>query len=409
MYGPKRSQSKRHSLGSVVSALKGANKSRSKPRGKISKPKTYTGVDYISKEKADQLRQTVRELMRPGLGIFAADDSVDQLDLKLKAINLENTQTNRRLYHELLLDAAPADEDWMKACFSGVLMREEYISEPGFPGKKLTRLIQERSVLLGVRYDKGVEKLIGCDREYISRGLDLLTCAINRTKWRGVKFGLFRCVFRISELTPSRQAIVENSLVLAKFAVICQHTAIVPIVAVDVLAEGNYGPQEARGALREILSTLVKILKEHRVYFEGLLIRVAACQPGICCKLPRDLERVANDTWKTLNECIPPAVGGVFLSRGEDLCTSLSILNNMQLCRIQKPFFLSFCYSRVIQTDVLALWAGQAKNLAKARAQLIKNAEKCSLASFGHLREVEGIDIKIIHNEFVCKSSYIRY
>ncbi|GFR69892.1 fructose-bisphosphate aldolase [Elysia marginata] len=383
--------------------LKAATKTKQQPhRPKSRKPKTPSHtVEYLPKSKCEQLRHTARQLMTPGLGILAADDSVVQLGQKLRSINMVNIETNRLRYHEMLLGVDAGEDDLMNFYFSGVLMREESLGKSAQAEKKLSRLIIERDILLGIRFDTGVEKLVGCDREYVSTGLDSVMDAIKRTTGKGLKFGLFRCVFRVSELTPSTQALFENSLILAKFAVICQQSGIVPIVAPEVLTEGSHGHEEARSVLREILTTLVKLMVDHHVFLEGTLIRVAACKPGLCFKGQKDLKRVADDTTRTLNECLPPAVGGVLLSRDEDLCTSLTILNNIQNCHMKKPFFVSFCFSRVIQEDVVAMWAGQNKNRKKARTELMRRAELCSLATFGQAGNI-GASIFI-----TCEESFM--
>ncbi|KAK3722321.1 hypothetical protein RRG08_041927 [Elysia crispata] len=352
--------------------------------------------ECLSSVKTDQLRCTVRQLMLPGLGILAADDSINQLGLRLNAIHLENTAINRRRYHEMLLNIDGASYGRLNDYLSGVLMREESMDQTGYSGKNLSQLLKERNVLLGIRFDKALEKLVGCDREYIASGLDSLSESIRRMKDIGVKFGLFRCVYRISDHTPSRLALTENSIVLARFAVICQQLTIVPILAPEVLAGGNHGYEEARGVLRDILTTLVKIMSEHRVYLAGAIIRVAACSPGLCFKDHRDLKRVANNMAKTLNESIPPAIGGILMSRQESLCESVAILNNIQICRVKKPFIVSFCFSRVIQQGVDSIWAGQNKNLDKARAELMRRAELCGLAAMGQwLNEATSIFISV--------------
>ncbi|RUS82641.1 hypothetical protein EGW08_009594 [Elysia chlorotica] len=343
----------------------------------------FSLVEYLPNFQAERLKSTVRKLMRPGQGILAADDSVHQLGIKLKTIGLTNTTTNRQRYHEMLL-SADADKDIdINDFISGVLVRPETINPTESSGRAFMKMIRKSNILLGVRFDKGVEQLAGCDREYISTGFDEVQEAVKSMKEQGVSFGLFRCVYRISEWTPSRLALTENSLLLARFAMVCQRASIVPILATDVLAKGNYGYEEARGVLRDILTTLVKVMNEQHIYLAGTLLRVSACSPGLCFKDPTDLTRVADNTLKTLNESLPPAIGGILMSREEDFCSSVAILNNIQRCRIKKPVFVSFCYSRILQDGLETIWAGQNRNLRKARAVFMKRIELCSLATFG--------------------------
>ena len=61
------------------------------------------------------------------------------------------------------------------------------------------------------------------------------------------------------------QALIENSLVLTRFAKMCQQSGIVPIVSPELLPEGGHGVYETRAVFREVLAVLVKIMIEHHV------------------------------------------------------------------------------------------------------------------------------------------------
>ncbi|GFO00208.1 fructose-bisphosphate aldolase [Plakobranchus ocellatus] len=345
-------------------------------------------VEYLPPGKEDQLRETAKQLMKPGLGILAADDSLRQIGDRLKTLQLDNTEANRRRYHDMLLGG----DIYMGDYFSGVLIREESLASTRHLGDKLKEksVIKDPNVSLGIRFDKTVERLVGTEREYFTPGLDKLQDACQRMRESGAKFGLWRCVYRISECTPTRRALTENSICLARFAVICQQSGLVPIVAPEVLSEGTHGYTEAQEVWREILTTLVKTLLDYHVYLAGTLVRVTPVSPGQCYKGAKDLCRGAASTMKILNECLPPALGGVLLARDENLSKSISILNSCQTCRIKKPFFVSFCFSLVIQEGVASMWAGLDKNLKKARAELMKRAKLCSLASMGQYNPPRG-------------------
>lgn len=53
-------------------------------------------------------------------------------------------------------------------------------------------------------------------------------------KEAGCQFAKWRCVFRISEDTPSYAALIENSLSLAQYASISQQAGLVPIIEPEV-------------------------------------------------------------------------------------------------------------------------------------------------------------------------------
>ena len=73
---------------------------------------------------SEQLRQTARELVAPGRGILAADESSGTIKKRFDSINIESTEENRRAYRELLFTAPGAE-----AYISGVIMYDETIRQ----------------------------------------------------------------------------------------------------------------------------------------------------------------------------------------------------------------------------------------------------------------------------------------
>ncbi|KAK3722322.1 hypothetical protein RRG08_041928 [Elysia crispata] len=325
------------------------------------------------------LKETAKWLVRPGFGILAADDTLHQIDTKLQEMKLYPSNLNRHKFHELYLGKGLQLEDFL----SGVLLRVESICNDVLRGKKLVHMIWARHLKLGIRLDRGVVPLAGTDGEFTTFGLDTLQSDCLMVKDFGAEFTLWRCVYNISDYNPSRLAIQENSKTLARYAVVSQKMGLLPILSVDVLPYGHHDELQAQASMKEILTSLVKALSEHQVFLEGTLVRVTAASPGLCYAGPQDLTRVATCTAQALYQTLPPAVGGVLLAREETFARSLRILNDIQNCPFKKPFFMSFCFSRVILNDVMSEWAGQDKNLEKARNLLMRRLECCSLATFG--------------------------
>jgi len=53
-------------------------------------------------EYRDELIKNAKQITRPGYGILAADESTGTIGKKFDAIGLENTETNRQRYRQLL-------------------------------------------------------------------------------------------------------------------------------------------------------------------------------------------------------------------------------------------------------------------------------------------------------------------
>jgi fructose-bisphosphate aldolase, class I len=53
----------------------------------------------------DELIKVAREIAAPGKGILAADESTGTIGNRFSAIEVENTEANRKAYRELLFTA----------------------------------------------------------------------------------------------------------------------------------------------------------------------------------------------------------------------------------------------------------------------------------------------------------------
>ena len=52
----------------------------------------------------EQLAETARAMVAPGKGIIAIDESTSTIAKRFAAVNVENTEENRRAYREMLLE-----------------------------------------------------------------------------------------------------------------------------------------------------------------------------------------------------------------------------------------------------------------------------------------------------------------
>lgn len=72
------------------------------------------------KNYRDELAATAKKICTNGKGILAADESTGTIGKKFVPIDVENNETNRRDYRELLFRT----EGWEKHC-SGVILFDE--------------------------------------------------------------------------------------------------------------------------------------------------------------------------------------------------------------------------------------------------------------------------------------------
>src|SRR5438270_6021104 len=103
---------------------------------------------------SEQLRQTARELVAPGRGILAADESTGTIKKRFDSIDVESTEENRRAYRELLFTTAGAEE-----FISGVILYDETIRQSASDGTAFPKLLADKGIIPGIKVDTGAKPL----------------------------------------------------------------------------------------------------------------------------------------------------------------------------------------------------------------------------------------------------------
>ncbi|XP_028662449.1 fructose-bisphosphate aldolase C [Erpetoichthys calabaricus] len=334
----------------------------------------------LSAEQKQELQEIAQQIVSPGKGILAADESVGSMAKRLNQIGVENTEENRRLYRQLLFSA----DDRINSCIGGVIFFHETMYQSADDGTSFVKMIKDKGILVGIKVDKGVVPLAGTNGETTTQGLDGLSERCAQYKKDGADFAKWRCVLKISETTPSQLAIMENANVLARYASICQQNGIVPIVEPEILPDGDHDLKRSQYVTEKVLAAVYKALSDHHVYLEGTLLKPNMVTPGHACPIKYSPEEIAMATVTALRRNVPPAVSGVtFLSGGQSEEEASINLNAINKCPLGRPWPLTFSYGRALQASALNTWRGQRDNEAAATEEFVKRAEVNSLASLG--------------------------
>ncbi|XP_033218045.1 fructose-bisphosphate aldolase-like isoform X3 [Belonocnema kinseyi] len=332
-------------------------------------------------ELKKELSQIAQQIVAPGRGILAADESTATIGKRFTDINVENTEENRKAYRQLLFTAP---KDVISQHVSGVILFHETLYQKADDGTPFVKLLQERNILPGIKVDKGVVPLFGTQDECTTQGLDDLQARCVQYKKDGCHFAKWRCVLKITKDTPSKLAILENANVLARYASICQSARIVPIVEPEILPDGDHDLARCQQVTEEVLAAVYKALSDHKVYLEGTLLKPNMVTPGQSCPKRAKPEEIAAATVTALLRTVPPAVPGItFLSGGqseEEASVNLDAINKYPL---KKPWALTFSYGRALQASVLRAWAGKKDQIGAAQDELIKRAKANAAACQG--------------------------
>lgn len=326
----------------------------------------------------DELQATVDELARKGKGILAADESNPTMAKRLKAVDVESTEENRRSYRSLLLSTEGIGE-----FVSGVIMFEETLGQKADDGTPLPELAAARGVVPGIKVDKGKGPLTGAPGDEITRGLDDLDDRLKGYKEQGARFAKWRCVYNISDTLPSRLAVEANAEVLARYAAICQAQGIVPIVEPEVLMDGGHDIERCAEVTEAVQHEVFHALHRHRITLEHMVLKPNMVISGKESAHQAGPEEVAEWTLRVLLHTVPAAVPTInFLSGGqspEEATANLNAINQQP----HRPWELSFSYGRALQETTLQAWKGDPANASRAQAAFYERARLNSAARNG--------------------------
>ncbi|XP_012224744.1 fructose-bisphosphate aldolase isoform X1 [Linepithema humile] len=335
----------------------------------------------LEPDLAEELRTIAQQIVAPGRGILAADESTTTIGKRLQDISVENTEDNRRAYRQLLFTAT---KDVIGQHISGVILFHETLYQKADDGTPFVELLKQRNIIPGIKVDKGVVPLFGTDNESTTQGLDDLQARCIQYKKDGCHFAKWRCVLKITKDTPSKLAILENANVLARYASICQSARIVPIVEPEILPDGDHDLARCQQVTEEVLAAVYKALSDHHVYLEGTLLKPNMVTPGQSCPTKATPQQIGAATVTALLRTVPPAVPGItFLSGGqseEEASVNLDAINKYPA---KKPWALTFSYGRALQASVLRAWQGKAEQVAAGQQELLKRAKANGAACQG--------------------------
>lgn len=330
----------------------------------------------------ERLEDIAQKMVQSGQGILAADESTGTIEKRFASIGVENTQTNRRDYREMLFRS----QDAMNKAISGVILFEETLNQKAADGTPLVELIKAAGAVPGIKVDKGAQNLALRSGEKVTEGLDGLRERLGVYYEQGARFAKWRGVIAIDAQRPSEGALRANSHALARYAALCQEAGIVPIVEPEVLMDGEPGDhtiERCHEVTSRVLLQVFEDLHHQNVKLEGMVLKPNMIVPGVNCAKQAGPEEVAAHTVSVLKRTVPAAVAGIaFLSGGqsdEEATANLNAMNAMG----NLPWPLTFSYGRALQAAALKAWGGKPENIEAATKAFTHRAMMNSAAAKG--------------------------
>ncbi|MDQ3999633.1 MAG: fructose-bisphosphate aldolase class I [Actinomycetota bacterium] len=326
------------------------------------------------------LESVANEMITPGKGLLAADESTGTVTKRLDAAGIESTEETRRQYREMLFGTEGIGE-----FISGVILYDETIRQSADDGTPLPELIRSQGMIPGIKVDKSLVPFPFSPEETFTQGLDNLQGRLEEYRDEfGARFCKWRATFTISESTPTKKAIDANCRNMAVYATMCQEADLVPIVEPEVLIDGDHTIERYAEVSEWVLKTQFQHLYEHGVRPEGMLLKPNMVTSGKDAQEQAGPEEVARYTIQTMRRSVPAAVPGiVFLSGGQDDVGATEHLNVMNTMYDNLPWEISFSWARALQNRPMQIWGGEPENVEEARKAFYHRARMSGLARQG--------------------------
>ena len=325
------------------------------------------------------LENIAKQMVTPGKGILAADESSGTIKKRFDTINVDSTEENRRDYREILFQTKNAMENYI----SGVILFDETIRQKSKKGPTLVEVISNAGSLPGIKVDTGAKDLAFNSNEKVTEGLDGLRERLIEYYNLGAKFAKWRAVITIESSIPSDLCINANAHALARYAALCQENEIVPIVEPEVLMDGAHTIDRCYEVTKRTLEVVFSELVAHGVNLKGICLKPNMVIDGTLITDKSSPKTIAEKTISCFKEVVPEDVPGiVFLSGGQSEIEATENLDQMNKIG-NLPWNLSFSYGRALQASALQAWSGKVENEETASMAFNHRAEMNSLATLG--------------------------
>jgi len=323
----------------------------------------------------DDIRAIAAQMVAPGKGILAADESSPTLTKRFDALSITSTPETRLAWREMLFTTAGL-EQWI----SGVILYDETFHQRASNGQTIPELLASRGMIPGIKVDTGAKPLAGSPGELVTEGLDGLGPRLADYHALGARFAKWRAVISIGDGRPSPMCVAANAHALARYAKLCQEAGIVPIVEPEVLMEGDHSLETNARVTGWVLSEVFAELRRFDIDLRGMVLKPSMVTPGILGE-PASVEQVARASVDVYLDAVPASVAGIALLSGgqaDDVATAhLAAMNTLG----PLPWPITFSYGRALQDLPMRTWRGDAANAAAAQAALAKLAKANSRAA----------------------------
>lgn len=328
------------------------------------------------------LHKTALQMVTPGKGILASDESTKSANKTLSKNGIEPTEENRRRYRELFIGT-----EGIGKYLNGIILSEETIRQRDSNGIPFREILQKEGIPIGVKLDRGTVELPNFPGERFTTGLDDLDKRLKEYFDMGARFAKWRSVIKIGADLPTDECIFTNAHGLALYTIACQREKIVPIIEPEVLIDGNHSIKDCYKTTERTLKEVFAQLNTYKADLKGVILKASMVLPGKDSPQKASDKDVAEATVSCLKATVPNEIPGVvFLSGGQSPEEATHHLN--EIAKLEPlPWEISFSFLRAIEGPATEVWAGKDENIVKARVVFEQDLKDSVAAEKGKLED----------------------
>jgi len=261
----------------------------------------------------EELQATAQALVAKSKGIVAADESDSTIARRLKSVNVDPTEENRRSWRQLLITAKGSGN-----YISGIILFDETIRQSTDAGQTFVDALKSENIIPGIKVDKGAKALANSPNETVTEGLDGLRERLQEYYELGARFTKWRAVMTIGDSIPTSYCIDVNAHALGRFATLSQEAGLVPIVEPEVLMDGGHDIKRCFEITEATLQRVFEELHSQSVFLGGMLLKPNMVLSGSEASGRASSQDVAEHTIDCFKRTVPAEMPGiVFLSGGQ--------------------------------------------------------------------------------------------
>src|SRR2546428_4725506 len=155
---------------------------------------------------SEAMHATARELVAPGKGILAADESTGTIKKRFDQIGVVSTEDLRRRYRQMLFTTPGLGEH-----ISGVILFDETIRQATDDGVPFVKVLEAVGSIPGIKVDTGAKPLALFPGETVTEGLDGLRERLAEYTELGARFAKWRGTTPLRDPPPPHFSTIANA------------------------------------------------------------------------------------------------------------------------------------------------------------------------------------------------------